>query len=129
MSTHILPKPVFHRENPDNPKSLVVVGLDGQLLMYHSVPVASGHIPCNYLYFWIQTIEKAIDEEPSQVQIDALRSLLAFLQVCEKTMKQSHQAIVDLNPEAPSYKDYEDYMMYYLENMKKINEEFPGVAS
>lgn len=116
--------PSYVRLLPDKPESLFVFNGNGQMVMYDSVPVVTAYIKAPYLHYWIQTIEKAIDEEPNLIQVQALQSLLIFLRVCEENMKRDHQAILDhqttiepASSNGPTNADFDEYLMYYLRSI------------
>ena len=88
---------------------------DGQLLMNCGSPIVEWSFRIDDLQEYIQTLERAIDEEPSMAQRMGLEHSLICLSCAYKHHQKQHQQVLT---EAPTGQDLEEYLTFYAASIK-----------
>lgn len=88
---------------------------EGQLLMNCGHPIVEWSFRIDELQEYIQTIERAVDEEPVYAQRAGLERLLICLTCAYKHHQKQHE---EAQTTAPTSADLEEYLMFYAASVK-----------
>jgi len=105
----------FNHTIPNQP---ICAFKDGELAMFFGQPMVTRSFSMGDLQEFICTIEKAIDEEPNLVQQMALERIRCAFVVSLEMLKENHE---ELQKEAPTGADFEEYLMNYNNAIKGGN--------
>lgn len=88
----------------------------GQLVMNCGNPIVEWSFRVEELQEYIQTIERAIDEEPVYAQRAALERILISFLTAYKFHEEQHKEVVE---NSPTGADLEEYLLFYSQTVKK----------
>ena len=90
--------------------------VDEQTVMTLGSPCVQAYITIKELQSYLQTLEKAIDEEPNHAQRFALERIYWFFHSYYNIHKAEHKKVLE---EGPSGEDLEEYMLSYARAIKE----------
>lgn len=90
--------------------------VDNNTVMTMGEPCVQAYITIKELQNFLQTLEKAIDEEPNHAQQFALQRIYYYFHSYYNIHKEEHKKMLT---EAPSGTDLEEYMLSYARSIKE----------
>lgn len=104
--------PTFY---PKFPVALSVFDDQDRMVMTNGDPVISWHLSIAELHEFMQTIERAIEEEPSYAQRQGLTKIQTTIQAALNVHQREHDDLVASTPSGP---DLDAYLMAYTKAIK-----------
>jgi hypothetical protein len=85
-----------------------------EMIMTAGKPVVQWHLSVPEVREFVQTLEKAYDEEPNYIQRDGLQRIICTLKAALHIHKRQHE---DFVASAPTGADLEEYLFAYAKAM------------
>lgn len=104
----------FTRILPDSPIS--AFNDHNEMIMNAGKPVIEWYLAISEVQEFIQTLEKAYDDEPNFLQRDGLQRIICTLKASLHVHKKQHDEFV---ANAPTGSDLEEYLFAYAKAMSK----------
>jgi hypothetical protein len=103
--------PTFRR---DLGTGLAVFNNYNELIMNDGRPIVQSYLTVAEIQEFLQTLEKAYDEEPNYVQRNGLQRIICTLQAQLHMHQRQHEELVS---SSPTGQDLEDYLFSYANAM------------